>query len=75
MIDTEFALKINKFIHEQCIDGVPHDIGWNVTKMFRDEGYIKTETNKCSLFFSGETTLGICIKCGRPEYQHIASIS
>jgi len=33
-MDTELALKINKYIHEQCIDGVPHDIGWNVVKLF-----------------------------------------
>lgn len=33
-MDTESALKINKYIHEQCVDGVPHDIGWNVVKLF-----------------------------------------
>ena len=33
-MDTELALKINKYIHEQCVDGVPHDIGWNVVKLF-----------------------------------------
>ncbi|MES2285816.1 MAG: hypothetical protein V4547_09030 [Bacteroidota bacterium] len=30
---NDMALKVNKFIHEQCIDGTPHDIGWNVMKM------------------------------------------
>ena len=33
-MNTELALKVNKYIHEQCIDGVPHDIGWNVVKLF-----------------------------------------
>ena len=33
--DIELALKVNKFIHEQCIDGVPHDIGWNTVKLIR----------------------------------------
>ena len=32
--EVEFALKLNKYIHDQCIDGTPHDIGWNVMKMF-----------------------------------------
>ena len=33
-MNTELALKVNKFIHEQCVDGVPHDIGWDVVKLF-----------------------------------------
>jgi hypothetical protein len=36
-MNTELALKINKYIHEQCIDGVPHDIGWNVMKIINEE--------------------------------------
>lgn len=43
MPDEAFALKLNKFIHEQCIDGVPHDIGWNAMLMMRSQcdGLIK----------------------------------
>ena len=32
-MDYNLALKLNKFIHEQCVDGVPHDIGANVLKI------------------------------------------
>lgn len=35
-INVELALKVNKFIHEECIDGTPHDIGWNVMKLLND---------------------------------------
>ncbi len=35
-MNKELALKINKFIHEECIDGVPHDIGWNVMKLISE---------------------------------------
>ena len=54
-MNTELALKVNKYIHEQCIGGVPHDIGWNVVKLFLippvsgslgfDEGYAKGYTD------------------------------
>ena len=44
-MNVELALKVNKFIHEQCIDGVPHDIGWNVIKLIEAE----TEANKISV--------------------------
>ena len=40
----EVALKVNKFIHEQCIDGVPHDIGWNVVKLI--ESYTLEQESK-----------------------------
>ncbi len=33
-MDTELALKINEYIHDQCKNGVPHDIGFNVVKLF-----------------------------------------
>lgn len=39
MNTVELALKVNKYIHEQCIDGVPHDIGWNVVKLFLQPDY------------------------------------
>jgi hypothetical protein len=40
----EIALEVNKFIHEQCIDGVPHDIGWNVLKLINASQF-KVEPN------------------------------
>lgn len=36
-INTELALKVSKFIHEQCAGGVPHDIGLNVLKLIENE--------------------------------------
>lgn len=40
-MDSKLALKVNKFIHEQCIDGTPHDIGWNVVKLIEAETQVK----------------------------------
>ncbi len=40
-MDSKLALKVNKFIHEQCIDGTPHDIGWNVIKLIEAETQVK----------------------------------
>lgn len=40
-MDNKLALKVNKFIHEQCIDGIPHDIGWNVLKLIEEETQLK----------------------------------
>lgn len=40
-MDSNLALKVNKFIHEQCIDGTPHDIGWNVVKLIEAETQVK----------------------------------
>ena len=40
-MDSKLALKVNKFIHEQCIDGTPHDIGWNVVKLIEAETLVK----------------------------------
>jgi hypothetical protein len=40
-MDSKLALKVNKFIHEQCIDGTPHDIGWNVIKLIESETQVK----------------------------------
>lgn len=36
-MNWELALKVNKFIHEECIDGAPHDVGANVMKLIEEE--------------------------------------
>jgi hypothetical protein len=40
-MDSKLALRVNKFIHEQCIHGTPHDIGWNVVKLIEAETQVK----------------------------------
>ena len=36
-MDWKLALKVNKFIHEECVNGVPHDIGANVMNLIESE--------------------------------------
>lgn len=51
-MDYNLALKLNKFIHEQCVDGVPHDIGANVLKIV-DEYTAKDESETASIIVVG----------------------
>ena len=37
MTKVELALKINKLIHNECENGVRHDIGLNVMKLIESE--------------------------------------
>lgn len=36
-MNSKLALMVNEFIHEQCIDGTPHNIGWNVIKLIESQ--------------------------------------
>lgn len=40
-MDSKLALKVNNFIHKQCIDRTPHDIGFNVVKLIEAETKVK----------------------------------
>lgn len=53
-MNWELALKVNKFIHEECIGGVPHDVGANVMKLIEENlkaEYLTVLTIKDSLKF------------------------
>jgi hypothetical protein len=67
-MNIELALKVNKFIHEQCIDGVPHDIGWNVILLIENETKPKP-TNSIiadrSLYKPDNTSAMNCVHYGK----------
>ncbi len=59
--EVEFALKLNKYIHDQCIDGTPHDIGWNVMKMF-----------SARMAQMDRRSLEALVKGSSPNYKHFS---
>lgn len=40
-MDSELVLKVNKFIHNRCEEGTPHDIGYEVVKLIEAETGVK----------------------------------
>lgn len=73
-MNIELALKVNKFIHEQCIDGVPHDIGWNVLLLIENETNSKPTNSviaDCRLYEPDNTSAMNCVHCGRGKWTHM----